>query len=124
MVDTKDERMQHCWREQQCCNLHSDLAEAERASSIEKFRQAVVEWNLKHDVEPEACLEEDVKRQGSWMLVMTDSCLPMQSFGEAPIFARVLINYDLPVKKIVFACLEWWNQSMITIHCLSVVCTL
>lgn len=78
--------------------LHSDLAEVERASSIEKFRQVVNDWTLKHEAEPEG-FHEEVEKQNSHILVMTDSCLPMQALGEAPLSAQVLINYDLPGKK-------------------------
>lgn len=79
-------------------SLHSDLAEVERASSIEKFRQLVNDWSLMHEGEPEG-FHEEVKKQNSHILVVTDSCLPMQALGEAPLSAQVLINYDLPAKK-------------------------
>jgi len=75
------------------------LAEVERASSIEKFRQVVNDWTLKHEAEPEG-FHEEVEKQNSHILVMTDSCLPMQALGEAPLSAQVLINYDLPGKKV------------------------
>ncbi|KAH9318411.1 hypothetical protein KI387_020180, partial [Taxus chinensis] len=78
--------------------LHSDLSEVERASCIDKFRQIALEWMLKHAIEPEGC-EDNLKRKSSYLLVMTDSCLPMQALGEAPISGRILINYDLPTKK-------------------------
>ena len=34
------------------------------------------------------------------MIVVTDACLPVLACGESPIFARVLINYALPMKKV------------------------
>ncbi|XP_057856309.2 uncharacterized protein LOC131065711 isoform X3 [Cryptomeria japonica] len=78
--------------------LHSDLAEVDRASHIETFRRITLEWLLKNGVEAKE-YEENIKGQNSYMLVMTDSCLPMQALGEAPFSAKILINYDLPTKK-------------------------
>lgn len=79
--------------------LHSDLSEAERFSVLEQFQKAVADWN--------ECLEEIVERNvnmdtqeaHSHLLVVTDACLPSQALAEAPLFARILINYDLPTKK-------------------------
>lgn len=74
--------------------LHSDLSEGERASILEQFQKDVAAWNL---------LSEDVgvkpEEAQSHLLVATDACLPSQALAEAPLFARLLINYDLPVKK-------------------------
>ncbi|XP_057856300.2 uncharacterized protein LOC131065711 isoform X2 [Cryptomeria japonica] len=75
-----------------------DLAEVDRASHIETFRRITLEWLLKNGVEAKE-YEENIKGQNSYMLVMTDSCLPMQALGEAPFSAKILINYDLPTKK-------------------------
>lgn len=36
----------------------------------------------------------------SRMIVVTDSCLPSVASGELPLSARVLINYELPTKKV------------------------
>lgn len=78
--------------------LHSDLDEFERTSRIESFRQITLEWLLKNGLEAKGYVE-NLNRQSSYMLVMTDSCLPMNALGEAPFSAKILINYDLPTKK-------------------------
>ena len=39
----------------------------------------------------------------SHMIVATDACLPLLALGEAPVSARVLINYELP-SKVWFCC--------------------
>lgn len=36
----------------------------------------------------------------SHMIVVTDSCLPLLASGESSISAPVLINYELPTKKV------------------------
>lgn len=36
----------------------------------------------------------------SHMVVVTDACLPFLASGESSISARVLINYELPTKKV------------------------
>ncbi|CAN6318659.1 unnamed protein product [Urochloa humidicola] len=59
--------------------LYSDQAEAERATILEKFRQETIQWN------------QTTKA--------TDACLPQAAMAEAPLMARVLINYELPTKK-------------------------
>ncbi|KAE9466863.1 hypothetical protein C3L33_01237, partial [Rhododendron williamsianum] len=75
-----------------------DLAEAERASILEKFRQATTRWN-----QIASCLSGDdneiEKEEKSHLVVVTDACLPLLASGESPIAARVLINYELPAKK-------------------------
>ena len=38
--------------------------------------------------------------EGAHLLLSTDACLPSQQGGEAPLGARVLINYDVPEKKV------------------------
>ena len=43
-------------------------------------------------------VEEELK---SHMVVVTDACLPIAS-SESPVPARVLINYELPLKKVSF----------------------
>ncbi|XP_058089396.1 ATP-dependent RNA helicase fal1 [Magnolia sinica] len=80
-------------------SLYSDLAEAERASILEKFRQATLEWNQNITVHPEDEYETGNQEPKSHMIVVTDACLPVLAAGEAPISARILINYELPTKK-------------------------
>ncbi|KAL8199342.1 hypothetical protein R6Q57_012910 [Mikania cordata] len=78
--------------------LYSDLAEAERASILDKFRHATIKWNQTAAVQSgsEECKEEEQK---SHMIVATDACLPLLASGESPISSTVLINYELPTKK-------------------------
>lgn len=88
----------------QClCNIsqYSDLAEAERALILDKFRHATMKWNKNaavHSGSEEAGNEE----QKSHMIVATDACLPLLASGESPISSSVLINYELPTKKVLF----------------------
>lgn len=78
---------------------YSDLAEAERALILDKFRQATIRWN-----QIATCLSGDdyeiEKKKKSHLIVVTDACLPLLASGESPIAARVLINYELPTKKV------------------------
>ncbi|KAK9054088.1 hypothetical protein SSX86_025165 [Deinandra increscens subsp. villosa] len=78
--------------------LYSDLAEAERALILDKFRHATIKWNQNAVVQSgnEECENEEQK---SHMIVATDACLPLLSSGESPISSTVLINYELPTKK-------------------------
>uniref|UniRef100_A0A2N9H906 Helicase C-terminal domain-containing protein n=1 Tax=Fagus sylvatica TaxID=28930 RepID=A0A2N9H906_FAGSY len=78
---------------------YSDLAEAERALVLEKFRQATMNWNQNVITQPGDDSEIGKDEQKSHMVVVTDACLPFLASGESPIFARVLINYELPTKK-------------------------
>ncbi|KAF2283712.1 hypothetical protein GH714_014398 [Hevea brasiliensis] len=39
----------------------------------------------------------------SHMIVVTDACLPLLASGESPFSARILINYELPMKKETYA---------------------
>eukprot|EP00252_Welwitschia_mirabilis_P002584 TRINITY_DN12532_c0_g1_i1.p1 TRINITY_DN12532_c0_g1~~TRINITY_DN12532_c0_g1_i1.p1 ORF type:complete len:215 (+),score=30.44 TRINITY_DN12532_c0_g1_i1:120-764(+) len=78
--------------------LYSDMPELERASSIEKFRQKTVDWFSKYEVTP-AKPQDDAMQRHCHVLITTDACLPMPSLGEAPLFAQILINFDLPLKK-------------------------
>ncbi|KAK9284666.1 hypothetical protein L1049_023842 [Liquidambar formosana] len=80
-------------------SLYSDLAEAERALILEKFRQATVRWNHKATAQPGDDSEIGKEEHKSHMIVVTDACLPLLASGESPISARVLINYELPTKK-------------------------
>lgn len=79
---------------------YSDLAEADRASVLENFRQATTRWNQKVNAESGADSDIGKDEQKSHMIVVTDTCLPLISSGEAPIAAHVLINYELPTKKV------------------------
>lgn len=36
------------------------------------------------------------------MIVVTDACLPIVASGEQPILARILINFELPTKKVCY----------------------
>lgn len=72
----------------------------ERASVLEKFRQATVRWNQKVSAEAGEDSDTGKDEQKSYMIVVTDACLPLLSSGESPIAAHVLINYELPTKKV------------------------
>ncbi|KAJ6791990.1 ATP-dependent RNA helicase FAL1 [Iris pallida] len=80
-------------------SLYSDLAEADRASILEKFRQSTAKWNQNVNAHPEDCFEPGNIDEKSCMLVVTDACLPFVTSGEASLSARILINYELPTKK-------------------------
>lgn len=80
-------------------SLYSDLAETERTLILEKFRQATIQWNQNVGVHLEDGCELGDERQKSFMIVVTDACLPFVASGETPVSARVLINYELPTKK-------------------------
>ncbi|WOL18506.1 eukaryotic initiation factor [Canna indica] len=79
--------------------LYSDLAENERALILEKFCHCSAEWNQSSSLFPGDGLESSSEMQKSCMIVVTDACLPLVAAGEAPLSARVLINYELPTKK-------------------------
>ncbi|KAJ7952863.1 eukaryotic initiation factor 4A [Quillaja saponaria] len=80
-------------------SLYSDLAEAERAVTLEKFRQVTTSWN--HIISSPSGKEDESGKaeQKSHIIVVTDACLPLLASGESPISSRVLINYELPAKK-------------------------
>ncbi|KAF3788492.1 ATP-dependent RNA helicase [Nymphaea thermarum] len=78
--------------------LYSDMAESERSLTIDRFRQATLDWNRKVNA-PEELVEAKVEGQRSSVLVVTDACLPLIAAGESPFSARVLVNYELPTKK-------------------------
>lgn len=44
--------------------------------------------------------KEDGEEIKSHMIIVTDACLPLLSAGESPISGRILINYELPSKKV------------------------
>lgn len=79
---------------------YSDLAESERAIVLEKFRQATTNWSQNVSVQSGDDSESGKDEQKSHMVIVTDVCLPHLSSGESPISARVLINYELPTKKV------------------------
>eukprot|EP00250_Pteridium_aquilinum_P001675 c11877_g1_i1 orf=69-656(+) len=76
--------------------LHSDLSEAERFSILEQFQKAVADWNRSLE---EGNVNMETQEAHSDLLVVTDACLPSQALAESPLCARLLINYDLPMKK-------------------------
>ncbi|TVU30878.1 hypothetical protein EJB05_22525 [Eragrostis curvula] len=80
--------------------LYSDQSEAERASILEKFRQATIQWNqaAKATDVADSSKAESVGLKLS-IVVATDACLPLAAMAEPPLMARVLINYELPTKK-------------------------
>ncbi|CAM8903851.1 unnamed protein product [Rhodiola kirilowii] len=87
-------------------SLYSDLVETDRSRVLEKFRQAALRWNLKPAAQLEDEAEAAESKFKSNMIVVTDACLPLLASGEAPISARMLINYALPTKKFHDACLK------------------
>ncbi|KAK3157456.1 hypothetical protein QOZ80_2AG0122630 [Eleusine coracana subsp. coracana] len=80
--------------------LYSDQSDQERASILEKFRQATMQWNqtAKATVVAESSKAESTGLKLS-IVIATDACLPLAAMAEAPLMARVLINYELPTKK-------------------------
>lgn len=76
--------------------LHSDLSEGERSSILEQFQKAVSDWNGSLE---DGGVDKETQEAHSHLLVVTDACLPSQALAESPLFARLLINYDLPAKK-------------------------
>lgn len=102
---------------------YSDLAEAERASILEKFRQVTTRWiQIIHTGagnEDKIGKDEDM----SHMIVVTDACLPLLNSGESPISGHLLINYELPTKKVwsFFFFLFSYNWDLSWLHAL--LCT-
>ncbi|ONK75662.1 uncharacterized protein A4U43_C03F19230 [Asparagus officinalis] len=91
-----------------CCTSqvqYSDLAEVDRASILEKFRQSTSEWSQNINVLPGDCTESGNGDHNCAMIVVTDACLPSVVPGEAPVSAHILINYELPTKKLLFLAL-------------------
>ncbi|KAL5752951.1 hypothetical protein ACOSQ2_023458 [Xanthoceras sorbifolium] len=80
-------------------SLYSDLVEAERIRILENFRQATVSWNQNVTAQSGDDSETGKDEQKSHMIVVTDACLPVLASGESTISARVLINYEFPIKK-------------------------
>ncbi|KDP31923.1 hypothetical protein JCGZ_12384 [Jatropha curcas] len=84
-------------------SLYSDLAESERTLVLDKFRQAMLRWN--QNLAPQSADGSEIGKdeEKSHMIVVTDTCLPLLACGESPISARILINYELPMKKETYA---------------------
>ncbi|XP_052196324.1 ATP-dependent RNA helicase eIF4A [Diospyros lotus] len=80
-------------------SLYSDLAEAERGMIFEKFKQATMRWNQDATLQSGDGIETGKDEQKSHLIVVTDACLPLLASGETPMAARVLVNYELPMKK-------------------------
>ncbi|XP_042504940.1 ATP-dependent RNA helicase FAL1-like [Macadamia integrifolia] len=80
-------------------SLYSDLAEAERMLILDKFRQATMKLNHNPAANAEVNRETGNEEHELFMMVVTDACIPHVSSGESSIFARVLINHELPTKK-------------------------
>lgn len=59
-------------------------------------------WNQKVNAQSEEDSDAGKDETKSQMIVVTDACLPLLSSGESHIAARVLINYELPTKKVEF----------------------
>ncbi|KAM3252775.1 ATP-dependent RNA helicase eIF4A isoform X1 [Capsicum annuum] len=79
--------------------LYSDLPEAERARVFSRFRQATMRWNKQATGKHGDAGETEKEEEKSHVIVVTDVCLPLVNSGESPIYARVLVNYELPTKK-------------------------
>lgn len=79
--------------------LYSDLSEVDRSLVLDKFRQGTIKWNKNATIQCADDEETGKEELKSRMIVATDACLPLLAFGEAPVSARVLINYELPTKK-------------------------
>ena len=85
------------------CEQYSDQAEAERASILEKFRQEIIQWNqTSKDIDVAESSKSESMGTKLSIIVATDACLPLAAMAEAPLMARVLINYELPTKKVSF----------------------
>lgn len=87
---------------------YSDLAEAERVLVLERFRQSALSWSQSSAGQSGDDKEkvEDTEKK-SHVIVVTDVCLPLIASGESPLSARVLINYELPGKKVMVALLTF-----------------
>lgn len=79
---------------------YSDQAETERASAFEKFRESTALWNQNCSLYPDDIIERGTTNQKPCMILVTDACLPFVTSGEAPLAARLLVNYELPRKKV------------------------
>ncbi|KAI4330284.1 hypothetical protein MLD38_028584 [Melastoma candidum] len=84
--------------------LYSDLAEVERARVLERFRQSTIRWSQNPEIgfTADGNNNEDVE-QKSHVVVVTDTCVPLIGSGESSMSARLIINYELPTKKEIYA---------------------
>ena len=67
------------------------------------FRQETIQWNQTTkatNIAESSRLESTGSKLS--IVVATDACLPQAAMAEAPLMARVLINYELPTKKVSF----------------------
>lgn len=93
---------------------------------LEKFRQATINWNLQLNSAVEEGLDESEtgkEENKSHLVVVTDVCLPLLSSGESPLSARILINYELPTKKVGILLIYpkfsfFWFRKLLLIHLL------
>lgn len=102
---------------------HSDLVESNRAKALLAFharRQHSVDPSESPPAEPNPSESSpdgeeeknaeavEVQKEGKRtkprstlnILAMTDACLPMAALGESPLQAKLMINYELPLKKV------------------------
>ncbi|XP_048426245.1 uncharacterized protein LOC103945522 isoform X2 [Pyrus x bretschneideri] len=93
-------------------SLYTDLAEADRSLILEHFRQATMRWNPELSALSAVDNESVKDEQKSHMIVATDACLPLLASGESPIAAHVLINYELPTKKLLTWGCMWFRYLM------------
>ena len=57
-------------------------------------------WNQIASLQSGDDSEIEKEEQKSHLIVVSDACLPLLASGESPVAARVLINYELPAKKV------------------------
>lgn len=94
---------------------YSDLAEAERALVLDKFRHATIKWSQNSAVQS-GIEGTEKEEQKSHMIVATDACLPLLASGESPISSSVLINYELPTKKVILYCNCGFIRGMLMLY--------
>lgn len=86
---------------------------------MEKFCQLTAECNQTFDHLSEG-IEEGHEENKCHVLVLTDVCLPLVNFGELPLTARVLINWELHAKLagtyMFFACFDRFSTT--TSYCI------
>lgn len=85
------------------------MAEAERALVLERFRHSSIRWSQNSiGQSSDSSKKSEQVEQKPHMIVVTDTCLPILAYGEAAICARVLINYELPTKKVIEYVPQWF----------------
>lgn len=99
---------------------YSDLSEVDRAKVLDKFRQASSRWNRLERGEVVERQDEKDEEQKSHVVVVTDACLPLVGPVESPLCACLLINYELPTKKVCFvhmlACVDSFQVDIILLQ--------